>query len=294
LIKKSEKDRQTIKSFFIDHKLMHYAASLSFHTVLALVPILLLSFFIFTKLPMFEQYLGSIKGYIFSAIIPVHQELIAQNIDNFLKNTNSLGYIGVVFVLYVSLMFFDDFEYVINNIFHVQPRSFFHSMSLYFIITILTPIGLAISLYLSIYATGLLHSYNHVSIAIYLFSISSFLIAWLLFMELYFLAANTKVFLKSAVLASFVASFVWFVSKKVFITYIGYNITYSTIYGSFSTIMFFMLWIYISWVIFLYGVKLCYILNKSYHQKKHNEENISKAILKYRKETQKEIDNQKP
>ncbi len=293
-MKKREQDRYTLKSFLIDHKLMHYAASLSFHTILALVPILLLSFFIFTKLPMFEQYLEAIKEYIFSAIIPIHQDLIAHNIDNFLKNTNSLGYIGVIFVLYVSLMFFDDFEYVISNIFHVRPRSFLHSMSLYFIITILTPIGLAISLYLSIYATGLLHSYNHASIAIYLFSISSFLIAWLLFMELYFLAANTKVFLKSAVISSFIASLIWFLSKKVFITYIGYNITYSTIYGSFSTIMFFMLWIYISWVIFLYGVKLCYILNRSYHQKKKSEEKISKAILKYSKDTQDDIDNQKP
>ncbi len=293
-MKKNDKEQYTIKTFFIDHRLMHYAASLSFHTMLALVPILLISFFLFTKLPMFEQYLDATKEYVFEAIIPIHQDVIVQNIDNFLKNTHSLGYIGIIFALYVSLMFFDDFEYVVNKIFNAKPRGFFHSVSIYFIITILTPIGLGLSLYFSIYATALLHSYNHVSIAIYIFSTSSFVIAWLLFMELYFIAANTKVILKSAVISSFLASIIWFLSKKVFIYYIGFNITYSTIYGSFSTIMFFMLWIYISWIIFLYGIKLCYILNEYYHQKNQKEEKISKAILKCSKETKEDINTQKP
>ena len=40
-----------------------------------------------------------------------------------------------------------------------------------------------------------------------------------------------------------------------------YNQTYSTLYGSMATLLFTFLWIYVSWIIFLYGVKLCHKLN---------------------------------
>jgi len=48
----------------------------------------------------------------------------------------------------------------------------------------------------------------------------------------------------------------------IFVYYVTFNKTYTTLYGSFSTIMFFLIWIYLSWIIFLYGVKFCYYLNR--------------------------------
>ena len=99
-----------MKYFFLDHSLLHYASSLSFHTILALIPILLIAFFIFSQLPIFNESVESVKGYIFSSIMPVRQELISQYIDAFIANTKNLGLLGVAFVLYVSVMFFDDYE----------------------------------------------------------------------------------------------------------------------------------------------------------------------------------------
>ncbi len=239
---------------------MHYAASLSFHTILALIPILLLSFFLFTKLPIFSEYVHIAKEYIFSSILPIHHDNLSQHINQFMTNTNSLGVIGVVFVLYVSIMFFDDFEYVVNKIYKKEPRRLFHSLSIYLIITILMPIGLGVSLFLSIKSTIIMKN-EYIDTATFL-SINSYIISWLLFFILYTIAANTKVYFKSAFIASFIASLVWFSSKTLFVYYVAINKTYATIYGSFSTIMFFLLWIYFSWIIFLYGVKLCYTINK--------------------------------
>jgi len=255
-----------IKYFFLDHSLLHYASSLSFHTILALIPILLISFFIFSQLPIFNESVESVKGYIFSSIMPVRQELISQYIDTFIANTKNLGLLGVAFVLYVSVMFFDDYEYVVNKIYKKTPRKFWHSMSIYLVITIMMPLGLGISLYLSIKANLLLHSYSHTK-DINLLALSSYLIAWLMFFTLYKISANTKVYIKSAFIASFIASFIWFASKGLFFYYVTYNKTYTNIYGSFSTVMFFAIWIYLSWIIFLYGVKLCYILNRSIKDK---------------------------
>jgi len=272
--------KQKLKSYFIDHNLLHYASSLSFHTILALIPILLISLFIFTQLPLFADTLESVKAYIFSAIMPVKHEAISGYIDTFMANTEKLGLIGVVFVLYVSVMFFDDFEYVVNKIFNIPPRKFWHSILIYLLFTVIIPLGLGISLFLSIKANLLLHSYTYTQ-SINILSLSSYLIAWLLFFILYAIAPNTKVRFKAAFIASFAASAVWFGSKTLFFYYVTYNKTYTNIYGSFSTIMFFAIWIYLSWILFLFGVKLTYLLNNKKKTKKDKREKNQKAFMKY-------------
>lgn len=268
-----------LKAFFIDHNLLHYASSLSFHTILALIPIMILSFFIFTQLAIFDATLENIKTFIFSSIMPVRHEMISGYIDTFMQNTEQLGVIGIVFVLYVSVMFFDDFEYVINKIFKVQPRTFWHSIAIYLFFTTMMPLGLGISIFLSIQANILLHSCYYTS-GINFLALSSYLIAWFLFLILYLIAPNTKVKFKNAFIASFATSIVWFSSKSLFFYYVTYNKTYTSIYGSFSTIMFFAIWIYLSWILFLFGVKLTYLLNNQKKAKKDRREKEQKAFMK--------------
>ena len=252
--------KQKLKSYFIDHSLLHYASSLSFHTILALIPILLIALFIFTQFPQFEGTITSVKAFIFSSIMPVNQDIISGYIDTFMQNTKQLGLLGIGFVLYVSIMFFDDFEYVINKIFNIPPRKFWHSIMIYLLFSIIIPLGIGISIYLSIKANLLLHSYQYTN-NINILALSSFLVAWLLFFMLYAISPNTKVRFRASFIAAFVTSIVWFASKTLFFYYVTYNKTYTNIYGSFSTIMFFLIWIYLSWILFLFGVKLTYLLN---------------------------------
>ena len=54
-------------------------------------------------------------------------------------------------------------------------------------------------------------------------------------------------------------------------------------YGSFAILMFLFLWIYVSWILFIYGIKLCYIIDRVYKNKqskdakKISEEKISNS-----------------
>ncbi len=272
--------RRSLKEYFIDHNLLHYASSLSFHTTLALIPVLLISLFLFTKLPQFTEYYGMLKEFIFSSLMPIHHESVSQNIDKFMSNTSSLGVIGIIFVLYVSIMFFDDFEYVINRIFKETPRDFFHSISIYIVLTLIIPIGLLFSIFLSIKATLLLQTYGY-SQSIDTIAITSYLILWALFFIVYYISPNAKVYFKSAFLSSLLASAIWYGSKKLFVYYVTFNKTYATIYGSFSTIMFFLIWIYLSWIIFLFGAKLCYYLNEDKKKKIESQDRKDSAFMKY-------------
>ncbi len=262
--------KKEIISFFKDHDLLHYASSLSFHTILALIPILLISLSIFTHLPSFEKYYEKIKDFVFSSLIPSHQEMIVNYIDQFMKNTLSMGMIGFIFVIYVSIMFFDDYEYVVSKIFKTKPRGFWHSISVYWTLITMAPLALGISFYLSSYIQELLSSYEYTSWINFL-KFFPFFIVWFMFFVTYLISANIEVKIKSAFISSFFSSLVWYISKSLFVYYVFYNKTYLTIYGSFSAIMFFLIWIYLSWIIFLYGMKLCYILNKKNEREKNKQ-----------------------
>ncbi len=254
-------DQRKLKDYFVDHNLLHYASSLSFHTILALIPILLISLYLFVHLDTFSPFLEQIKEFIFSSIIPVQKEYISENIDAFMKNAYRMGLLGLVFVLYVSVMFFDDFEYVINKIYGVQPRRFWHSITIYLTMVIIMPLGVAASFYLTIKANLLLQSFSYTH-WINLLSVTSYLIIWFVFYVVYKISPNVTVHKRAAFVSSFIASLIWYISKALFVYYVTFNKTYATLYGSFSTIMFFLIWIYLSWIIFLYGVKLCVYLNR--------------------------------
>ncbi len=247
---------------FRDKDLLHYASSLSFHTILALIPILLISLSIFTKLPSFKKYYGLIKNFIFSSLMPSQQENISSYIDKFLNNTINMGVIGFIFVIYVSVMFFMDYEYIVSKIFKTKPKSFWQSISTYWTLITLLPMGIGISFFASSKIQHILSSYQYTS-WINILVVLPYLIFWMLFFIMYMISINVKVETKTVLFSSFLASTIWYISKTAFIYYVSYNKTYTSIYGSFSTVMFFFIWIYFSWVIYIYGLKICYLLNKA-------------------------------
>ncbi len=257
--------RKQFKTFFVDHNLLHYASSLSFHTILALIPILIISLYLFMHLAFFTPHLEHLREFIFTSIVPIQRDLIESNINAFMQNADKMGLLGIVFVLYVSIMFFDDFEYVINKIYSIQPRKFFHSISIYLTLVILMPVGVVASFYLTIKANLLLQSFEYTH-WINVLSISSYAITWFLFFIIYKISPNIRVHSRGALLSSFITSLIWYISKMLFVYYVTYNKTYSSLYGSFSTLMFFLIWIYLSWIIFLFGVKLCYAFNQNIHK----------------------------
>ena len=256
-----------------DKELMHYASSLSFHTMLSLIPVLLISLSIFTQLPSFKEYYGRIKEFIFSSLLPSQQDVIAGYIETFLSNTVGMGVFGFVVVLFTSVMFFREYEYIINLILDAKPRPIWQSISAYWTLITLGPLALGISFYLSGVLQKLLNSSDFTR-WINILSIFPYLIVWALFFATYMISSGRSLTTKWVLLSSFIASLVWYACKSLFVFYVSYNSTYLSIYGSFSTILFFFIWIYVSWIIFLFGVKLCgYLEDKKGHKPQSNNPN---------------------
>jgi len=265
----SEKSTQILKeikfwvSTFVDKELTLFAASLSFYTIFTIIPLLLIMLTLLTSLPSFEEHYESIKSFIFSNLMPVNSELVMEKLDVFLANSSKMGMIGFAMILVASLLFFKNFEYIANKIFHAKPRTLWESITTYWTMLTLTPIALGVSFYITGYIATLMAS-NSLTSGFNILPLVPYAIIWALFFLIFQIGPNAKINPRASLISSFIISIVFSVSKNAFIYYVFLNKSYTTMYGSFAIVMFLFLWIYVSWIIFIYGLKLCYIIDSIY------------------------------
>ena len=250
-------------SSFLDEDLSFYAASLSFYTIFTIIPLLLIMLTLFTSLPSFADYYTNIQEFILSNFIPLRSQLLMGYINTFLQNSLEMSMVSFIAVIVSSLLFFRNFEYIANRIFHTKTRGFWKSVTIFWTLLTLVPIGLGISFYITGNIASLMASSEYTA-DINILPYIPYLIIWVLFYIVFGISANTKIGTKALLISSFVTSIIFSVAKNLFIFYIFYNKSYETMYGSFSIVMFLFLWIYASWIIFVYGLKLCYLIGSIY------------------------------
>jgi membrane protein len=190
--------------------------------------------------------------------MPVQTAAIAGYLESFFENSVQLGVIGFTTMIVSSLLFFQNFEHIVSKIFHAEKRGIWEAVTTYWTLITLTPIVLIASMSLKAYIESQVSG-----LVLGALSVFPFLLLWGIFFLVYKIAVNAVVSTKAAALSSFVVAVVWGIAKNSFIQYVFYNKTYATMYGSFSALIFFFLWIYVSWIIVIYGMKLCYLIDRA-------------------------------
>ena len=238
-----------IDSFFNDDT-TYYAASLSFFTIFSILPIIALLIAIISSFSEFENYLDIFINYVFNLINPTHSSDIVDALKNYVSNSSKLGFIGVVYMLFVFVMFIRDYVYIVNKIHKAKRKSIQFSFIFYSIFMAVLPLIFAFSnIVMSFYESTIFKE------------ILSYTFAWIIFFALFKLTVNKHIDNKAALISSFITLLALSVTKNLFLYYVISNKTYTTISSSLSTLLFTFFWIYISWIIFLYGVKICHKLN---------------------------------
>jgi len=253
-----------IRDFFkdlFDDRLGHYASSLSWSTLFSLIPLLVITLAIFTSMPLFSEVHQNIEKLIFNNLMPTDSKVVMAYINNFVKSTGKLGLLGAAYVLFAVFMFFKNYDYIVNDIFDTPNRTLIEALKTYLLLLLIVPILLGSSFYVSSFIQGYLDK-NSITSMIHLYTFLPYLIVWMMFYVAYQLSANVHIDFHAALISSFIASLIWYLGKSAFIFYVIHNKTYASIYGSISTLLFFFLWIYISWAIFIHGLKFCDLLNR--------------------------------
>lgn len=247
-----------LDSFFNDDT-TYYAASLSFFTIFSILPIIALVIAIISNFSEFDNYIDIFTNYIFNLINPTHSTEIVETLKKYISNSNQLGLLGLIYMTFVFIMFFKDYEYIVNKIHKAKRKSIQFSFIFYTLYLIVVALLFTASnILLSIYSNFLLDI------------VLSYVFGWLIFFTLFKLSVNRKIDNKAAIISSLSTFVVLAVTKNLFIYYVIYNKTYATIYGSLATLLFTFFWIYISWIIYLYGIKMCHRLNIQEQFRKNN------------------------
>ena len=220
-----------IRDFFtdlLDDKLGHYASSLSWSTLFSLIPLMVVLMALFTSMPLFHGVYSKIELLIFSNLMPSDSKVIMTYINSFVISTDKLGRVGIIYVIVALIMFFKNYDYIVNDIFGLPCRKFDKAIKLYVLILFLIPVVLGMSFYISTFIQSYLDR-NSITAMIHLFTFLPFVIAWITFYLAYQLSANTRVDFKAALISSFIASLVWYLSKMAFVFYATHNNTYISI-----------------------------------------------------------------
>jgi len=179
--------------------------------------------------------------------------------DRFLSNldTGTITLFSGVIVIWAALGLLGTIERSFNNIWHApRGRNFLQRIINYWAILTLGPLLLGLGLYVStryMAANGFgsgIFSYVRV--------ILPYLISLVALFLLYYVMPNTKVNAKAAIWGAAVAAIIWTGAKYAFGAYITKFIPYQAVYGVMGLVPLGVMWIYITWLIVLFGLQLSY------------------------------------
>ncbi len=237
-------------SFF--NNIETYAASLSLYSLSAIVPLIIIVLSILLSIPNFQVELQYLKNIILSNLSPTNTDVISLYLDQFMENSKTLGMSAFIYVFIASILFFRNLENISSILFESKKRAFFDSIIVYWALITLFPLGMGASLYFSLEVQTLLKNYSLLN----LFDLLPYILIWVMFFTLFKILANKPIPLLSLLSSSLITTIMWNLLKWAFVYYVFFNKAYTTIYGSFSILMFFILWIYCSWIVILYGMRL--------------------------------------
>lgn len=239
-----------------------WVISLSFYTVLSLVPLFAILFSLGSWFGVKERLIEQINT--FSPLKKDVIELLLRFSNNLLINVREGVLAGLGFILlgWTFIKMFSLIENSFNDVWHVKKaRTIVRKVSDYIAFFIFLPLVFIVINGLSIFLSQNLG--DGYTILIILWKIIPYFSLVLFLTALYIIMPNTKVKLLPAFISGIIFAIIFFIFQYIFFKIQTTINTYSVIYGSFSIIFIFMMWIKISWIIILLGVHFCYFLQNS-------------------------------
>ncbi len=251
------------------------AAALSYHTIFGIVPLAIVMLLIFQSFPAYSEVGEKVKSFIYDQVHlsniqypdpgnPDQAVKLTEHLDKVVADfftgagKGTITFISVVIVIWVALSLLSTIERAFNNIWHVaRGRTFLHRMINYWALLTLGPLLLGLGIYVAARYAALVQIQK--TILSYMGpAILSYIIATVSFFLLYFVLPNTKVQAKAAIWGAVVAALVWSIAKWGFGQYVTEFIPYSKLYGILGLVPLGVLWIFITWLIVLFGLQLTF------------------------------------
>ena len=236
-------------------RLPQLAGSLTFTTVLSIVPLLAVSFALLTRFPMFRALHDAIQRHLLEVLLPADiSRTVLRHLARFAANTGGLTWLGMLFVLLAAVVLLLTVENAFNRIWQVKKdRPLLKRVGMYLLILALGPLVLGASLWATSYllgvSAGLLRQLP--PSAAFVLQLGPVLLGTVALASLFYFLPNTRVRRRDAIVGGLLGSIVLELGKRGFAAWLLSVPTYKTIYGGFAVVPVFLLWVYFSWLVTL-------------------------------------------
>lgn len=251
---------------FIEDDCPYRASALTFTSMLAIVPFITVGFAILSTFPVFQNLAGPIQDFIFANFVPNTGKMIQDFLHSLATQATKSSALGVLFLFTIALLVMYTIESAMNKIWRVHSsRHGLPAFLLYWAIVSLAPILLGLSIALSSYLLSLPFIADH-SVPSQL-GYLPFLLSLAGFTFLYVVVPNCRVRFLHGLLGGLFAALLFESAKLGFAYYLTNFNFYQLLYGAFSTLPIFFIWIYWVWLITLLGAEISYALSV-HHQRR--------------------------
>ncbi len=255
---------------FHSDKLLIRASSLTYSSLLAIVPFLAVVFAILKAIGLHLNLAPAL--YDFLAPLGARGEIIVEKMLEFVANakTNALGLIGTVVLLLTVYGILNKIEGSYNDIWHVpQGRSWPRRLAGYTLLTVVGPLSLFLILALTASITSLdfmlgILSLEHLArLSDLMIKLMPYVLSGLLFSIIIWFVPNIRVRVRAAFIGGVFSGALWQLSNWGFARFIAGATRASTrdiLFAGFAALPLFLLWLYASWSILLLGAELGYVV----------------------------------
>ncbi|MEZ2721054.1 YihY family inner membrane protein [Paenalcaligenes hominis] len=248
----------------LQRNITQVASSLTFTTILAIVPLLAVVLSLFTAFPLFDDFRAALQEFLSSTLMPAAvSSTVMENLNQFAAKASSLTAVGSLFLIVTSIMLMSTIDQTFNDIWYVtEKRPWMQRVLVYWAILSLGPILAGASIWAStILAQDSLGHINTLSfLSSFALSYIPFILTALAFSALFVYVPNRRILWRDAFVGGVFTTLALEILKSGFAFYLKQFPTYTLIYGAFATVPIFLMWVYLSWLVVLVGASLVAIL----------------------------------
>lgn len=250
-----------------EDKVQLRASALTFYSLLSIVPVLAMAFGIAEAFGLSELLNTEIKK-AFTGQEEVLQYLLTFA-DRMFTNTSGplMALIAFAMLLWSIMKVFGNIEHSFNSIWQIQKsRAFVRKFSDYLSLMLVAPLLMLFSTGTSVISNvtelggtdGLLSYVGPILST--LINLVPYTLIWVVLSLIYIIMPNTKVELKSGIIAGIIIGIGFQLFQMVYMQLQGSLTSYSRIYGSFAALPLFLIWMRISWLLVLFGAEISYAI----------------------------------
>ena len=240
---------------FREDALRMHASSLTYSTLMSLLPILAIALAIAKGLGQDQKARDFLLDY--TADMPQEFQSFVENLLLIVTQTDfaQLGAIGALFLLFMVIQVLTTIEGSFNHLWGVEkPREMSRRITNYVTIVVVLPVLLLAGFS----AIAQFNSGDHWLQHLGLFRLLPFVATWLAFSFLYYSMPNTKVRWVPSIVGGFAGALFW-QGWLEFYAFAQPGVTrYNVLYGALASIPIFLIWLNVSWLLVLTGAKVTF------------------------------------